>query len=136
MNTLGDLKKVILESEGKLKIGGLSLSYSGNADSDVDIKLNGNLTAWISSDKEDDLELSGIDLTIKEDISSLKEDLNVLREKIRDLKKGNEEFDETLKKKDDLIGALKIKLKDDNLSLGKVEAYEKLLIGRTLSIGE
>lgn len=122
--TLGKLREFILEAGGKIKIGAVGITYSSGGD--IDVHINHNLVSWIDGDHGDSVEIEDVVPTTSDDFNM--DVVRNLKNDIRDY--GNQ------------IGELKTKLKEaeevstqNQLAVGKVEAYEKLLIGRTVSIG-
>jgi hypothetical protein len=118
MKTLNELKDAITNSDSDLKIGQLSFGYAGGASDDIDIHLDGDMIAYIENETLGDTKLEDIELIIMSDIKRGKEALK----NERDAKKRLEEAEQM---KNEAVTAI-----------GKVEAYEKLLIGRQITISK
>ena len=134
MKTVKDLRKVILENDGQIKIGELEINHKEKGD--IDFKLKGDLMIWICSSQDEEAELSQVSVSINEDINSLKGDVEKTKQTIQDLKENKSELEEKILKQGEKIQELLKKYDESKKGLGKIEAYEKLLIGRTVSIGE
>lgn len=116
MKTIKDLKLVIVSLGGVMKIGGLEFEYK--IGQDIDVKLDGDLIMWVSKDIEDDILLAEVLYTVNFDVENGKN----ARQEVKVLQKTIEELEKA-------TGS-------NSLALGKVEAYEKILIGRELTIGK
>ena len=118
METVGHLKFDIGKNGGfELKIGQLSFEYEGG-ESDIDIKLEDDLIAYVPSGTSDDTALKDVELSVMGDIKRGKEAL-------REERKATKLMEEAEKIRQESI-----------LAVGKVEAYEKLLIGRDITISK
>lgn len=128
MKTVGELRKLISECDGKLIIGKIYFAYK--EEGDIDINLDGKLASYIRSSVSDETNLADgcIDYIYdfwdklepkdddKDDVISL------LKDKVAELEKENVEIKECA------VSYSKKK--------GMVEAYEKILIGRELTVGK
>ena len=123
MKTLGELRQLIIEHDGTLQIGALKFTYA--TEEDIDINFDGQLVMWFSKDKSDDCLLSAETFSISTDVNEARE---ALKEK-------NDGKREECKAKEALAEAEK-KLTEARYSIGKIEAYEKLLIGRDITISK
>ena len=126
IKTIRDLKNLIGVNMG-LKIGCISFEYP-NEGGDIDIELNGQLLAWFDKPADETL-LEDVNSTVSSDFTGLKEKIDGLKEEKREIEI---KFKEIETERNTL---LEIK-KSGELALGKVEAYEKLLIGRDLNISK
>lgn len=130
IKTVGDLKKLIAASEGDLKIGPFSFRHIPDEDEtvkvDVDIYFNDTLFAWFSGPQDDAALDSGF--SVAGEFKDIKKNEAEFKMKISALETENE----TLKSEKAVVVDL---LETQKLSAGKVEAYEKLLIGRTVTLG-
>lgn len=106
MKTLGELRKIIIENNGEFKIGGLIFKHS--AGNDVDVHLDGRLIMWFETGEKDDALLTDKIYSII-----------TTEEKTQDI--GTDNTAKDIEKA---------------VALGKVEAYEKILIGRDLTISK
>jgi hypothetical protein len=145
MKTLKDLREAIIKNEGSLAIG--QLRFIHNAGQDVDVHLGSRLVFWISSqDKDEDL-LENLRGTISSDVEGLDHKSDFEQEYLCKFIDNTEQFFKRIRQntieeelRTDLADvkkqlAEKEKLvKNSELALGKVEAYEKLLIGRGVTI--
>ena len=114
MKTIGDLRQLIKENGEALVLGELVFTWKDGED--IDIKFQGRLIQWIQETVSDETELHAAETSQSSDIERAfekKKNTEALEAKIVDLEK---------------------KLQENALSIGKVEAYEKLLIGRGVTI--
>lgn len=118
IKTIGDLRKLMVANGGSLKIGSFEFKSAGDGN-DIDVNFQDNLVAWYQSISLDD-QLLDEGMTVSSDWDA--NESKKLRKTNRDLE--NE------------IIEMKGKAKSDELALGKVEAYEKLLIGREITISK
>jgi hypothetical protein len=125
METIGDLRELITKNDGTLKIGALEFRYACKEDendelNDVDVYLEDEMIMWIQGRNHGNTKLSGGDLefTVSGDI---RESKKILREE-RSASKKLEEAEK--------------KMSEAATAIGKVEAYEKLLVGREITIGK
>lgn len=122
LQTIEDLKNLLIENNGEIRIGSFKITQG----SDVDFYLENKLIGWIPSNFDNGRKL-------EEDVFSKSADIfpniNDKDERIASLTKEKETLEKELKEAENL----KIQV---DLSLGKVEAYEKLLIGRDITIGK
>lgn len=123
MKTLKDLRKIIINNGGELKIGALKLTYDEGKD--VNIFLDTSLVMWVASGETDRCLLADVAHTVNSDVSEAQTALEEKREGRRQENKAQEAVDEANKK-----------LAEAATAIGKVEAYEKMLIGRTVSLGQ
>lgn len=122
IKTIKELRDLIIENEGTLTIGAIKVKYSNDAGhSDIDVYLNGDLITWIGEGADDE-DLVGEGYSISSDFESFKDKL---RNSIKEVEALTEELKNT---KDFAQG--------NDLLKGKVEAYEKLLLERTVTISE
>lgn len=111
IKTIEDLRRLIDENGGKITIGKLTISMNNvDARADIDIKLGHELKYWVLSTIEDTTLLDGEDV------------LSVLYRP----EAPNKEQEKTRKER----------IIVDNKFEGMVEAYEKILIGREITIGK
>ena len=109
------LRKAIIESNGKIEFEEFSLDCEGEK-KDIDIHFNGKLIAWFNTDNN---------ITVSDDIKKAFEALKMEKENEGKKSKAQEILDEAEKK-----------IKEAATAIGKVEAYEKLLLGRDLTISK
>lgn len=128
IKTLKDLRDILRANDGKLEIGKVKMNLSGNDENPyVDVYVDGKLAFWTKGNDETNMSDIAYSLDQDWDSDGLQKTINTLNEKVNDLETENK----TLKSdKDDLI---KIK-KDSEQAMGKVEAYEKILMGRSVTI--
>lgn len=128
---LGELRKLIEENDGIIHIGRFDIKYSSGAD--IDFRLDSNLIMWIGSGSDDDELLDGLFHSVDSKFETKKGDG---KDEVAELKDQKSKLEKKILEQGDRIEKL-VKLYDESKKdLGKVEAYEKLLIGRTVSIGE
>lgn len=130
MKTLKDVRSLILQNGGEIKIGNLIFKHEEGKDIDVYIK--DRLVFWIHGHETDDSKLDEIYGTIATEIENLNDSSsieNTLRQQITDLEMANKE-------KEKIIYSLKEDSQNNEFVRGKVEAYEKLLISREVTIGK
>lgn len=118
MKTIGDLRELITDEGGPLVIGAIKISYQGKGD-DIDVYLEDDLVMWFPSSNEDSGRLDdagnySVDSRIHEGFEVLQAERKATR-KLEEAEK---------------------KLAEAAHAIGKVEAYEKLIIGRELTIGK
>lgn len=116
IKTIGELRKKI-EEEGEFKVGVIKVSY--DVGGDIDIYFKDRLIQWILADVSGDTlltDLNDSDYSVSTDW----DDIDEIKKKNRTLEKRNEELEKIIS--------------TEKLALGKVEAYEKLLIGRAITI--
>jgi hypothetical protein len=121
LETVGDLRELIKANNGVLNIGTLTFKFDSDLKGDIDVNHRGSLVMWISKgvgnaeslDSTETYSTTGVfdDKTEEPDPQI---EIDRLNAEVRKLKKENVEA---------------------SLAVGKVEAYEKLLIGRELTIG-
>lgn len=121
IKTIGDLRKLVEENEGEIKIGSIVITYKQNED--IDIHFDGSLIEYYNSGSASESNL------IEEGSFSIMDSPSILREKNEKERKELRELKEEMEVKDK-------RFVENNLSLGKVEAYEKLLIGRDITISK
>lgn len=147
MKTVGELRKLIVGNGGELIIGVMSyschlgspvLNESGDVVaestyySDIDIKLDGVLLQWINSGTPDHTLLSElgkrstIDSLLPSSIVDDKEKENALA-RVDELEKKNVELENTILKDRKFES-------EAQKALGAVEAYEKLLLNRKVTL--
>lgn len=131
--TVADLKQLVLANEGSINMGKLTIEYKEGQD--IDIKLNREILAWIPSGRED------TDLLESEETVRYSGILEQLRTENENFVKTKIEMDSLVKDKEEIISKkeveiqnLKESIKENDRVFGKVEAYEKLLLGRTVNI--
>ena len=120
MKTIKDLRELIKLNNGEIKIGNLLIRCQEDEDvrEDIDFYFNDHLAQWIGLGETDDKILSELDLNMDSYFKDNSEEKKELKGQVEELK------DELLKNG------------DSKLIKGKVEAYEKLLIGRDVTIGK
>ena len=123
LRTLGELRELIIENEGVLEIGVLKLTYT--LESDVDISLGGQIVMWASRNRPDEAFLT-------DEIFSIANDINEAKEALKEKREGKREENNAK----ELLAKAEKKLLEAQNAIGKVEAYEKILIGRDLTIGK
>ena len=114
MKTIADLKVLIHSHDGELKIG--SLRFTHQDGEDIDIHLDGDLVAYLTKDDNDETNLTDVELMVMDNIKRGREALSNERKIKKELEEANEAKHDAL------------------TAIGKVEAYEKLLLGRTITI--
>lgn len=122
MKILKDLLDCIQDSGGKLIIGDIEFARNGG---DIDLKINGELVAWL---KDDQSEKSLAEVVTS--VSSSYCTYSIHKEK--DNK--SEELIEMNREKDECIKDLNKKIDIYSRAEGKIEAYEKILMGRSVTI--
>lgn len=123
MKTLQDLKQMLTEHNGKLKIGDLEIEYPEGKD--IDIRLEGQIAMWIPKEKDN--------ASLLEDkITSIMADIQDGRDALKREREGLAEVD----KIKDMFALAEKKLAEAQNAIGKVEAYEKLLLGRDITISK
>jgi len=125
MIKIGDLRRLIKEAGGSILIGEAKIKY--NEGGDIDVFIGSSLVAWAHSSNGDEVPLDQITASTngdfkKEAVQNLTEMVTEKDKEIVDLREKLERSEQDAKK--------------NELAVGKVEAYEKLLIGRSVSIGE
>lgn len=115
IKTVGDWRKLIDDNGGVLKINKLTLEYSANED--IDVKFDGDLLQWLGEEEKDETSINEAYWTVDSDYEKHKE--------------SNKENIQLKVKITELEKTIESASKDT----GKVEAYEKILIGRTVSVG-
>ena len=127
MKTVGDLKRLIKESGGVLNFGAIRVTYVtpgvDETDNDVDVKHGHDLICWIGAEVSPD--------TLLEETGTFTNYVN-FEEKM----KGSSEKDEIISDLQKEVKILKNNQDENQLAVGKVEAYEKILLGRELTIGK
>jgi hypothetical protein len=131
MKTLGDLRELLKANDGKIEIGGISII--GIENQDIDIKYGYQLVAWYSS-TQDSENLLDDDGTFTKDFSFRKKIEGSDKEKI--LNEQLEEKEKIIEENKKEITGLETMVHSNALAVGKVEAYEKLLIGREITISK
>lgn len=125
MKTIGELRKLLLDNKGEIKIGDLVFSYEEGKD--IDINLCNHLLMWLQGNNDDSCLLEKINFSIASEYEEEK------REKTKEENKTiNLELEQTKKK----LEIIENEKKDFSLFIGKVEAYEKLLMGRDVTISK
>lgn len=127
MKTLKDLREMIISNEGNIKIGGINFSHKEGED--VDIKLNDNLIMWFKKNESDEALLSEVEYSTDSDIEEGKRALREERERVT-------ATEAVEKLEQSQLAEVTKQLAEVSLALGKVEAYEKMLIGRTVTLGQ
>lgn len=128
IKTLKDLRDILRANDGKLEIGKIKLNLSGNdGNPDVDVYVNEKLAFWTKNSDETSMIDAEYSLNQDWDYDDLQKRINALDQKVTDLETENKTLQSD---KEDL---LKIK-KDSEQAMGKVEAYEKMLMGRSVTI--
>ena len=101
MKTIEDLKKLVSENKGELKIGALIFKWDGKDDSDIDVSLNDDLVMWFGSGNKDTDSLTDEGAyTVSNNYTELKAENEKYRKENRDLEL---EFDKLQKQ----VGELK-----------------------------
>lgn len=119
IETIGDLREVIKQNGGELKIGKLTLAYEENGD--IDINFDDSLIQWFSASNNDTFSLTDeATYTYQDSPTQVREEEGVKWKEYREMEKKLAELEKTAT--------------DNNLALGKVEAYEKILIGRAFTV--
>lgn len=129
MKTIKDLRDLLSANGGKVKIGSLTISTSQNEREDIDIHFDNRLLTWIRKVENDDglLEKSFTSLNGDFDTDSLRKDNFLHLDKISSLEV---ELQSTKKELDNAL----LLVRNSELALGKVDAYEKILLGRHLTV--
>lgn len=129
MKTIKDLRDLLSANDGKIKIGSLTISTSQNEREDIDIHFDNRLLTWIRRVENDDglLEKSSTSLNGDFDTDSLQKDNILHLDKISSLEV---ELQSTKKELDNAL----LLVRNSELALGKVDAYEKILLGRHLTV--
>lgn len=118
IKTVGDLRKYLI-GVTHIRIGALTFYYTD--EKDIDVKFQEELIMWWPAAVGDEVLLSSEeDAKSTETLADLKGDA---RKVTKDLLAANEKIEE-LEKSGGLVNQL------GERAMGKVEAYEKLLIGR------
>lgn len=129
MKTVKDLKDLVLAQEAKvLKIGSLEFRCDGE-DQDVDVYINDKMAAWVSSGNANDTPLEEVNLNVDSAVFRGEEELSEVKSDNRKLRKANEKLEERLE-------AVKEQYDANHVALGKVEAYENILLGRDLTVSK
>ena len=118
IKTIQDLDNLIQDNDGKLVIG--SIVFERN-DNDIDVRVNDSLVMWFSFSNTDLTEFSVTGLFSK------KQDL--VKEELKKVQLENENLVVE-------VANLNSKIKESGKLAGKVEAYEKLLMHRELTVGK
>jgi len=124
MKTLQDLRDLISQNDGKITIGALTFSYNKIDEADIDVHFQNVLIMWFSGTFDATSPLSEM-YTVT---SVFEEQKAALREK---MEKKKEEANTPAP-----VVAETNKESVEQFALGKVEAYEKILMGRDLTIGK
>lgn len=130
MKTVGELRKLIADNGGELKIGGLTFTYDGK--DDIDVSFAGELIMWFGSgNNENDLLTDEGNFSVSSTFKELKDKVKVSQDlnlTLQTLQTEKEELEKT-------VEGLKHVANDNVLAVGKVAAYEKLLFSnRKLSL--
>ena len=124
IKTIGDLRNLIEENDNDLVIGEVNFCFKEGED--IDVHFHGSLVQWYSKDNANEITLSESDkTTLSEADKTTSSDIDKMdktQKDNRELKEKNEELEK--------------RAVEATTAVGKVEAYEKLLIGRTVSIGQ
>lgn len=123
MKTLGELRETIVSNGGELQIG--ALVFKCQSDTDVDVHFDGQLIMWFPKNEAGSALLCDKVFSISGDVDEARAALKRKRDGEREEHKTNEFLAEAVKK--ELIA---------QNAIGKVEAYEKLLIGRNITISK
>lgn len=118
MKTVQELRQLVPEHGDKCAIGALVFE---NNDGDVDVHFDDDLIQWFSK------EVDGVAQLDHEDAFTKSSSLSKRREKLAEARSEIERLTE------DNAGLQK-RASEASLALGKVEAYEKLLVGRGVTI--
>jgi len=122
ITTVGELRDLVAEQENKkLVLGEITIRLE-DGDKDLEIHVFDNLVQWWNVDVDPTTELTNKN---QYTVSSSERDV---KENWRTATKRVEELEEAIK-------VAEAKAAESNLALGKVEAYEKMLLNRTVSIG-
>lgn len=129
MKTIKDLRDLLSANGGKIKLGSLTISTSQNEREDIDIHFDNRLLTWIRKVENDDglLEKSSTSLNGDFDTGSLQKDNSLHLDRISSLEV---ELQSTKKELDNAL----LLVRNSELALGKVDAYEKILLGRHLTV--
>ena len=129
MKTIEDLKRLVSENKGELKIGALIFKWDGKDDSDIDVSLNDDLVMWFGSGNKDTDSLTDDGAyTVSSNYTEMKAQNQKYRNENRALEV---EFDKLQKQ----VGELQEKLNKSGLADGKAAAYERVLFeGRKITI--
>jgi len=114
IKTIGDLRNLIEDNDNNIVIGEVSLTFKDGED--IDVHFHGSLVQWYSKDNADTVLLNEARNTVSSDV-----------EKGDKAQKENRELKEQIEE-------LEKKGVEATLAVGKVEAYEKMLIGRGVTI--
>jgi len=117
IKTVGDLRNIIRQNGGSLVIGQIKIDYIEG--SDIDIYFDDSLVQWYNSSCEDS------DSLINEEAYNFTDSPSQIREK-----EGNSR--KKLREAEEKIIELEKNIDKNNLTVGKVEAYENILLGRDL----
>lgn len=129
MKTIKDLRDLLSANGGKIKLGSLMINTSQNEREDIDFHFDNRLLTWIRKVENDDdlLEKSYTSLNGDFDTSSLQKDNSLHLDRISSLEV---ELQSTKKEMDKAL----LLVRNSELALGKVDAYEKILLGRHLTV--
>jgi hypothetical protein len=119
LETVGELRELIKQNGGVLTIG--TIAFETEDGKDIDVRHKGELCMWFSSSVSNHETIVGTESVTGVFQEKTTTEINL------------QEVNENLIAE---ITTLKSELEKNKLSLGKVEAYEKLLIGRELTIGK
>jgi len=122
MKNLGDLKKLIEENGGVLRIGKLEFKNTGT---DIDIMISDTLVMWIKKDQDGETNLGDLDTSI---MDALFNNGDLKRRAIESEKQNRELEQENVRLKAEAISSQK--------AVGKVEAYENILLGREITVSK
>jgi uncharacterized protein YwgA len=123
MKTVKEFRDLITSEGGEINIGCISIKYQEGQD--IDIYACDRIFAWLNSNLEDRQNLSDVIVSVENTWSNPSDDKKL----IIDLENKNSDLDKEL-------SVAKLALRDSGLLIGKIEAYEKLLMGRDLTIGK
>jgi hypothetical protein len=118
------LRELIIESDGKLVIGKLSFEMKKDEDGkdgDIDIHFNEHLIQWVKSETDGEKELSD------DEICNVQSDFLEFKDKLFEAQRAKIKAEE-------MVEEIKLASVSSELLKGKVEAYEKMLIGRGVTL--
>ena len=120
MKTVRELKELLKANDGKLTIGELEITWRGEGE-DIDVHFFDEIAQWYRKDVSDDAPLNDAS------IYSISETVKNRGVALQEAKANAEKLEKQ-------IAALEKRIADASLAEGKIEAYEKILIGREITV--
>lgn len=127
MKTVKGLRTAIANCDGELKIG--SITFSRKDEGDIDIHVQDNLLAWISSSVEDDKRLDEVYMTVNSDVladpnqASVRNERDKFESRVEELEDEKHNLENSLQTAEQTIEELKESSREDRV---KVATYERL----------